>query len=136
MCTMPVRALAPLLFWIAFTAPSAPRADVSARGACEARAALLEKRLGALQLRLGALEHELAARPRATPPASEPWRDLAVWKTLRAGMSEADVLRILGPPGRISTYYGFRRWEYPDALGARVNFDERGRLIAWGPLAR
>jgi hypothetical protein len=121
---------------VVLAAPLALHAEVSALGACESRTALLEKRLGALQLRLGQLEHEIAARPRQESRASEPWRDLSVWKTLREGLSEADVLRILGPPGRVTTYYGFRRWEYPDALGARVNFDERGRLIAWGPFAR
>jgi hypothetical protein len=51
-------------------------------------------------------------------------------------MSQAEVLHALGPPGRVTSYYGFQRWEYPDALGARVNFDDRGRLIAWGALAR
>jgi hypothetical protein len=125
-----------LLFAVLALAAPALRAEVSALEACETRTALLEKRLGMLQLRLGQLEHELAARPQAESRPSEAWRDRAVWKTLREGMSEADVLRILGPPGRVTTYYGFRRWEYPDALGARVNFDERGRLSAWGPLAR
>jgi hypothetical protein len=125
-----------LLFAGFALAPLAPRADVTTVEACEARNALLEKRLGMLQLRLGQLEHERMARPQAESTASERWRDLAVWKTLRDGMSEADVLRILGPPGRVTTYYGFQRWEYPDALGARVNFDERGRLSAWGPYAR
>src|SRR5262245_51612502 len=106
-------------------APLALRADVSAVEACEARNAMLEKRLGMLQLRLASLEHELAARPGPESAPREPWRDLAVWKTLRPGMSQADVARVLGPPGRVTTYYGFQRWEYPDALGARVNFDER-----------
>jgi len=125
-----------LLVGLALAAPLALRAEVGALEACETRTAMFEKRLGALQLRLGQLEHELATRPRPESRANEPWRDLAVWKTLRGGMTEADVLRILGPPGRVTTYYGFQRWEYPDALGARVNFDERGRLIAWGPFAR
>lgn len=116
--------------------PFALRADVSAVEACEARNAMLEKRLGMLQLRLGQLEHERMARPQAESQPNEAWRDIQVWKALRDGMSEADVLRILGAPGRVTTYYGFQRWEYPDALGARVNFDERGRLSAWGPFAR
>jgi len=124
-----------LLFAVAL-APLALHADVSAVEACETRNNMLEKRLGMLQLRLGQLEHELMSRPQAESQPAEPWRDIKVWKTLRDGMSEADVLRILGAPGRVTTYYGFQRWEYPDALGSRVNFDERGRLIAWGPFAR
>ena len=51
-------------------------------------------------------------------------------------MSQGEVIRILGDPGRVTRYYAFTRWEYPDALGRRVNFDERGRLLVWGPLAR
>jgi hypothetical protein len=68
--------------------------------------------------------------------AESGWRDPASWRRLRLGMSTFDVLRILGEPGKVTRYYAFERWEYPDALGRRVNFDERGRLIAWGPYAR
>ena len=69
-------------------------------------------------------------------PAAADWRDPASWRQLRVGMSRIDVLRLLGEPGKVTRYYAFERWEYPDALGERVNFDERGRLIAWGPRAR
>jgi hypothetical protein len=31
----------------------------------------------------------------------------------------------------VSAYDGFERWEYPGALGARVNFDDRGRVVGW-----
>ena len=110
-------------------APAEPDAET-----CAARTRLLEKRLEALRARVQHLEHELASRPK--PPPREPWRDPAVWHELRTGMSQADVLRILGAPGRVTSYSGFQRWEYPDALGARVNFDDAGRLLAWGALAR
>ena len=106
-----------------------------AADACAEQLALLQKRLAFLQQRLSNLEHELASRP-SPQAAAEAWRDLATWRSLRNGMTQADVLRVLGPPGHVTTYYGFLRWEYPDALGARVNFDEHGRLIAWGAVAR
>ena len=64
------------------------------------------------------------------------WRSPQSWQRLRVGMSQGEVLRILGDPGRITRYYAFTRWEYPDALGLRVNFDEHGRLLAWGERAR
>jgi outer membrane protein assembly factor BamE (lipoprotein component of BamABCDE complex) len=64
------------------------------------------------------------------------WRSPASWRRLRVGMSQAEVAQILGEPGKVTRYYAFTRWEYPDALGRRVNFDERGRLLAWGPVAR
>lgn len=72
----------------------------------------------------------------APPHARADWRSPESWQRLRVGMSQLDVLRILGEPGRITRYYAFERWEYPDALGKRINFDEMGRLIAWGARAR
>jgi len=119
---------------LALAAPGG-RAAEPAADPCPMQRALLENRLALLQKRLQDLEHELASRPR--PEADrEAWRNAGAWQSLRNGMSEAEVMRILGAPGRVAGYYGFVRWEYPDALGARVNFDERGRLIAWGALAR
>lgn len=128
----PARILALLALCVAWSALAAEPAP----DACGTRAALIEKRLGALQLRLQQLEHELASRPRPESASREAWRDAGAWQRLRLGMSQADVLRILGAPGRVTSYYGFQRWEYPDALGQRVNFDERGALIVWGALAR
>jgi hypothetical protein len=112
-----------------------PLAAQPAEDACAPRLALFEKRLAFLQHRLNTLEHELATRP-AAGAAGELWRDPGAWQRLRLGMSQADVVRTLGAPGRSTAYYGFERWEYPDALGQRVNFDDRGRLIGWGAVAR
>ena len=79
----------------------------------------------------------LAAPAGGSAEAAHPdWRSPETWQRLRVGMSQLDVLRILGEPGRITRYYAFERWEYPDALGKRVNFDERGRLLVWGARAR
>jgi outer membrane protein assembly factor BamE (lipoprotein component of BamABCDE complex) len=63
--------------------------------------------------------------------APDAWKDAARWLRLRRGMSRFDVLRLLGDPGKVSAYDGFERWEYPGALGARVNFDDRGRVRGW-----
>ena len=51
-------------------------------------------------------------------------------------MTQSEVLQILGEPGKVTRYYAFERWEYPDALGQRINFDERGHLSVWGAYAR
>ncbi|HVN36655.1 MAG TPA: hypothetical protein VMW19_00605 [Myxococcota bacterium] len=125
-----------VMLWtsLALAAPVALAAQPAA-DACAEQLSQLQKRLAFLQQRLANLEHELASRP-SPQAAADAWRDPATWRALRNGMSQADVLRVLGPPGRVTVYYGFLRWEYPDALGARVDFDERGRLIAWGALAR
>jgi len=118
----------------ALAAPLVLHAD-AALDACTTRLSLYEKRLAALQFRLQNLEHELAARPSAEA-ARDAWQHRETWQQLRGGMSQAEVARILGPPGHVTSYYGFQRWEYPDALGARVDFDEQGRLLVWGALAR
>jgi hypothetical protein len=128
-----MRAIHALVLLLALAAP-ALAAD-PAQEACDQRVGMLEKRLYFLQQRLAALDHELSSRP-GSQSAGEAWRDAAAWQRLRLGMSQADVLGILGAPGRTTAYYGFLRWEYPDALGQRVNFDDRGRLISWGALAR
>jgi hypothetical protein len=67
---------------------------------------------------------EAAARPQA-------WQDLASWERLGEGMSRFDVFRILGEPGKVASYDGFERWEYPDLRGGRVHFDDRGALLSW-----
>jgi outer membrane protein assembly factor BamE (lipoprotein component of BamABCDE complex) len=72
----------------------------------------------------------------ARPEERGDWRDPERWRELRLGMSPAQVVALLGEPGKVTSYYAFERWEYPDALGQRINFDERGKLSAWGPFAR
>lgn len=67
---------------------------------------------------------EAAASPQA-------WQELASWERLGRGMSRFDVFRILGEPGKVSSYDGFERWEYPDLRGGRVNFDDAGALLSW-----
>jgi outer membrane protein assembly factor BamE (lipoprotein component of BamABCDE complex) len=72
----------------------------------------------------------------AWPPAaasSGAWKDPGRWAKLHRGMTRFDVLRLLGEPGKVSSYDGFQRWEYPAALGARVNFDDRGKVASWWP---
>ena len=84
--------------------------------------------LGAGELRAQAAGSPRSARPEASRAES--------WQRLRVGMSQLEVLRLLGEPGKTTRYYAFTRWEYPDALGRRVNFDEKDRLLSWGARAR
>lgn len=37
----------------------------------------------------------------------------------------------LAEPGKVASYDGFERWEYPDLRGGRVNFDDAGALMGW-----
>lgn len=70
------------------------------------------------------------AEPAASP---QPWQTAESWRSLARGMSRFDVFRILGEPGKVASYDGFERWEYPDLRGGRVNFDADGALVSWRP---
>jgi hypothetical protein len=83
-----------------------------------------------LALLLGVAPALAGPQSAASPQA---WQDPARWEQLRRGMSRFDVFRILGEPGKVSSYDGFERWEYPDLLGGRVNFDDSGALLGWRP---
>jgi hypothetical protein len=75
----------------------------------------------------------LAVLPALAEPAAgpQPWRTPESWQRLARGMSRFDVFRILGEPGKVASYDGFERWEYPDLRGGRVNFDDAGRVMGW-----
>ena len=95
----------------------------------ERQVTVLEAKVRTLQASTPTLECE-----GPLPPASsKAWENPGCWEKLRKGMSRFEVLRLLGEPGKLSTYDGFERWEYPAALGARVNFDDRGALVSWRP---
>lgn len=89
-------------------------------------------RVAVLEARVRELEAELSQRLR-TCPDPDAWRRRASWLQLRTGMDQFAVHGILGRPGRTVRYDGFERWEYPDLLGGRVNFDARGELLGWRP---
>lgn len=101
-----------------------------------ARVKALERTVAELEAKLRALEAQTpggsCGGASAAAPA-ESWRDPACWERLRKGMSRFAVLRLLGEPGKLSAYEGFERWEYPAALGARVNFNEHGEVVSWRP---
>jgi hypothetical protein len=116
-------------------APGATRADEEE---LTARVRALEEETVELAAKVQRLERQLAAqraRRGATPPTAraEGWRELRNWRSLRKGMSRFEVMRLLGEPGKVSDYYSFERWEYPDALGGRVNFDSGGSVAGWRP---
>ena len=107
-----LRTLLPIALCCAAIAAAALAQEEASGGSCsEARARVVE------------LERELA---QCQAPSGD-------WSRLRRGQSRADVLRILGEPGRVVSYAGFERWEYPDLRGGRVNFDDRGRAAGWRP---
>ena len=129
--------LLPVLLLWAMLLQLAPGTTRAGEEELAARVRALEKEITELAAEVQRLERQLAARRRATPPATgeEGWRELRNWRSLRKGMSRFEVMQLLGEPGKVSTYYAFERWEYPDALGGRVNFDSSGSVVGWRPPA-
>lgn len=128
----------PALLLCATLLQLAPGAARAGEEEVAARVRALEKEVAELAAETRRLERQLAeqrARRGAPPPAArrEGWRQPRNWKSLRKGMSRFEVMQLLGEPGKVSSYYSFERWEYPDALGGRVNFDSTGSVVGWRP---
>jgi hypothetical protein len=128
----------PVLLLCAMLLQLAPGATRAGEEELAARVRALENEVVELAAEVQRLERQLAAqraRRGATPTAAraEGWRELRNWRSLRKGMSRFEVMQLLGEPGKVSDYYSFERWEYPDALGGRVNFDSSGSVVGWRP---
>ena len=128
----------PVLLLCAMLLQLAPGTTLAGEEELAARVRALEKQVALLSAEVQRLERQLAAqrvRRGATPRAAraEGWRELRNWKSLRKGMSRFEVMQLLGEPGKVSDYYSFERWEYPDALGGRVNFNSGGSVAGWRP---
>jgi hypothetical protein len=131
----------PVLLLCAILLQLAPGSTRAGEEELAARVRELEKEVAELAAEVQRLERRLAAQrarhATRTPAARrEGWRDPRNWRSLRKGMSRFEVMQILGEPGKVSTYYAFERWEYPDALGGRVNFDASRFVVGWRPPPR
>lgn len=102
--------------------------------ASRARVAQLEHEAAALRSRLAEEEPD-SVDPIDFAPR-EAWKHREAWRRLHRGMSQYEVMATLGEPGRIVDYGSFERWEYPDFLGGRVTFDDRGTLRGIRPPPR
>jgi len=70
-----------------------------------------------------------AAGANRTTGRSDSSRQLENWRSLRLGMTEADVRTILGEPHKVEVI-GFITWDYPG--GGSVRFDRRnGKVQGW-----
>lgn len=70
-----------------------------------------------------------AAGANRTAGRSDSSRQLASWRSLRLGMTEADVRTILGEPNKVEVV-GYISWDYPG--GGRVRFDRfSGKVQGW-----
>ena len=58
------------------------------------------------------------------------WLNKKTWRSLKKGMTEDEVKKILGEP--VKAVEGYRTiWYYPSFYSGIVSFDEKGNLIGW-----
>jgi hypothetical protein len=107
----------------------------TALGPHTSHAQSLEERVQDLERRV----QELESKERGTPAASAPtrgdsngWRSQANWRTLKRGMSQDEIRRVLGEPHRVDVLGpSLTIWYYNYPSGGRVNFNNRGALEGW-----
>lgn len=95
----------------------------------------LEDRVQDLERRVQQLESKQTGRPAISAPAPgggpDAWRGQTNWRTLKRGMSQDEVRRILGEPHKVDAFRSFMVWQYGVGVGATVNFDDRGGVTGW-----
>lgn len=93
-------------YWLALVAclPFGAIADDLRVAQLEQEVRRLERQVQALSRRLDEVQRpsfapERPASPAGpTPPASDAWIDAGKWRRVKAGMSELEVIALLGPP--------------------------------------
>ena len=97
----------------------------------EADDVALEKRITELEDRLEKMERLLDEKF-----ADDRWKEPVLWSRIRTGMSETDVLKLLGNPARKEEAI-FTTWYYHETSKdhSHVWFDE-GRVLGWEGLER
>lgn len=104
-----------LLLSLSLFAPLAPAADESQQEQIEA----LKQQLQDLQERVERLEGEVQQglpvnTARKIEPVPGGWRKAHNWKLLEKGLSDYEVVEILGEPDRQKTVKKFEFWYYGD----------------------
>ena len=75
-----------------------------------------ERRIAALEKMVKALQAVAAPVPTAIPAPTPAWHQASSWILIKKGMSEAQVVEILGPPTRVDSSIDIRNLLYlPDS---------------------
>jgi len=94
-----------------------------------------KKQINLLKRRVRELENRLARyeSPGFTTsvPVDEYLAPPEAWQTLRRGMPEGEVVRLIGRPTRTTTGIGWNAHNYFYPHGGVVRFDGKGNLISW-----
>jgi hypothetical protein len=102
-----------------------------------AAAQSLDDRVRELERRVEQLEQQVGKQPAAAAGANRSTgrsggsRQLENWRSLRRGMSEADVRSILGEPHKVNVMSSMGVWYYDPPVGGNVHFDGGGKVEGW-----
>ena len=86
-------------------------------------------RITELENTLKALQAVLTPVPKPIPPLTPPWQEPSNWTLLRPGMSEAQVVEILGPPSGVEAETDVRILLYETGSSAVRTFKGSVTLI-------
>jgi len=93
----------------------------------------LKQKIAELENRVEYLETLLKVYQGPLDTKNDPgygWENTKNWRKLEVGMTESQVLSILGEP--VKLIKGVRTlWYYPSIYRGYVSFDEKGNLIGW-----
>ena len=109
--------------WLLAALPFAATADDLRIGKLEREVLRLEREVLALSRRIDEIQRPsfTAGRPAAPRAAAQPsgseWIDAAKWRRMKPGMSELDVIGLLGPPTSMREENGERVLLYALELG-------------------
>jgi outer membrane murein-binding lipoprotein Lpp len=78
----------------------------------------LSRQLDEIRNRPGAPPARIGPTPGTAPTSHDAWVDAAKWQRLRVGMSELEVLGLLGPPTSMRDENGARLLLYAMEIGA------------------
>ena len=76
------------------------------------------RRINELENTLKALQAALIPTPKPIPPPTPAWEEPSNWVSIRPGMSEAQVVQILGPPTNVEAENDVRKLLYETGSAA------------------
>lgn len=94
---------------------------------------LMEKKIEDLEAKIQILESRIKELEASSITPTNPdygWQNKKNWRSLKVGMREDEVKKILGEP--VKLIQGVRTlWYYPNFYCGYVSFDAKGHLIGW-----
>ena len=103
------------------------------RDCVSVRLSRLESKIQKLEKRIAVLEtprSEIATRGKASKANLGGWRVRGNWRKLKKGMSENEVIKLLGNPEKIQTVAD-EYWWYWDFPAARVELSGNKTVVGW-----